>query len=67
MPAQRPHSGRADPAAGAGRKNLILVTHQGRQDWRDFEQEIARLAPDVVGYIVAPSDVHRRSEKHPGS
>jgi len=70
MPVHSPLSARADPAASPERKNLILVTHPGRQDWRNFEaigQEIARLAPDIVGYIVAPSDVHRRSEKHPGS
>ena len=59
MPVHSPLSARADPAAGAERKNLILVTHPGRQDWRDFEaigQEIARLAPDIFGYIVSGND-----------
>ena len=50
---------RTQLAASPERKNLILVTHPGRQDWRDFEaigQEIARLAPDIFGYIVSGND-----------
>ena len=40
-------------------KNLILVTHPGKQDWRDFgavAQEIARMASDIFVYIVSPRD-----------
>jgi hypothetical protein len=54
-----PHASRAGPAASFEAKNLILVTHPGRQDWRDFEaigQEIAKLAPEICGYIVSPDD-----------
>jgi len=38
-------------------RNLVLITHPGRQDWRDFQaigQEIAQQAPDIFGYIVSP-------------
>jgi hypothetical protein len=59
MPVQKPLSGRADPAASPDQKNLVLMTHPGRQDRRDFEAiaaEIGRLAPEIAVHIVRPFD-----------
>ena len=58
---QRPF---ADPARARHgttpeRKNLVLMTHPGRQDRRDFEaiaEEIGRLAPEIAVHIVRPFD-----------
>jgi hypothetical protein len=47
------------PARDPEAKNLVLVTHPRKQDWRDFEaigREVARLAPDIFVYIVSPLD-----------
>src|SRR6202521_2271313 len=59
MPVQKPLSGRADPAASPDQKNLVLMTHSGRQDRRDFKAiaaEIGRLAPEIAVHIVRPFD-----------
>jgi len=52
----RPQIIMTSPAHNLEKKNLILVPHPGRQDWHDFEaiaHEIARMAPDIFGYIVS--------------
>jgi hypothetical protein len=61
MPLQRPSADPARPRPGTTpeRKNLVLMTHPGRQDPRDFEAiaaEIARLAPEITVHIVRPFD-----------
>jgi hypothetical protein len=59
MPLSQPLAARADPAASSEARNLILVSHPGRQDWLDFEaigREIAKLAPEICGYIVSGND-----------
>src|SRR6266566_7739853 len=48
----------ANSASGREPRNLILINHPARQDWRDFEaigREISRLAPEICGYIVTPN------------
>jgi hypothetical protein len=61
MTPQRPSAGPARPRPGAtpDQKNLVLMTHPGRQDRRDFEaiaEEIGRLAPEIAVHIVRPFD-----------
>jgi hypothetical protein len=59
MPVQSPPADHIPRTASPERKNLILMTHPGRQDRRDFEAiaaEIGRLAPEIAVSIVRPFD-----------